>query len=531
MSVLSASRLGSALLLSVSLTACASMSPFGASLDKRVERHVTVLAADDMEGRDTGSEGYARSADYVAEFYARNGIEPAAPNYRQQVPLKSAKVSTLDGVVTVFADGRPVDLAKGETVMTILSSEIDNASASGQLVFVGDGIVAPTLGLNAYQGVDVRGKIVVMLPGAPEIEDNPASVHLRRNDTKAKEAAKRGAVGIIRLDTAGNGIERMKRFTANPERTQVALPSGFDRSIPTVLMGMDAMAEVFEASGRDLEAAKEAFENGEGESFALNGTAMIDGTVEADPIDAFNVVGVIPGNDPELAGEAVVITAHLDHVGMRDDGDPETDDIYNGAMDNATGTAIIMEAGRMLAQKGDNRRTIIIAAVTGEEKGLLGAAYLARNADELGYEFVANVNIDMPVLVYPLNDIIAFGSEYSSLGPQFDAAAAEFGLKATPDPLPELSLFVRSDHYRFVQEGIPSLFMFNGMEGEGKANFEKFMATHYHKPSDEIDLPINWKDGAIFTKITADVVSRIANADEKPSWNEGVVFAPEEPKG
>jgi Zn-dependent M28 family amino/carboxypeptidase len=254
-------------------------------------------------------------------------------------------------------------------------------------------------------------------------------------------------------------------------------------------------------------------------------------TAEASPVKAYNVVGKIEGTDPVLKNEAVIVTAHLDHVGTRDDDDPETDDIYNGALDNATGTAIIMEAARMLAEEGGHKRTIIVAAVTGEEKGLLGAAHLARNIEELGYEPVANVNIDMPVLTYPLNDIIAFGAQYSTLGPVFDEAAGEVGLRATPDPVPEMSLFVRSDHYRFVQEGIPSLFLFNGMEGEGLEGFQTFMSTHYHKPSDDLSLDINWEDGARFAELTTDLVGRVANMEERPAWNEGVVFAKDEPQG
>lgn len=532
-----APRLAAALLLSASITACSTMGGiFTEPLSERIEEHVEVLAADEMGGRDTGSEGYDMAAAYVADFFAANGIEPAVPDYKHMVPLTQLKVASIEGELTLRADGDVIDLVPGETVA--FSSPSDGvgegyeARAEGDLVFVGHGVHAPELGIDDYRGVDVDGKIVVFLSGTPEIEDNPSAVHLRRFDVKRQMAAERGAIGIITLDTSGNTIERIQEYIDDAgDRTQVSLPAALDRPMPRAYLAMEPAETLFAASGRDLDEVVEAAEAGEFASFALDGSAVLTTRASNEPLNAYNVVGVIPGNDPALAGEAVVITAHLDHVGTRDDGDPDTDDIYNGALDNATGTAIIMEAARMIEEAGGAGRTILVAAVTAEEKGLLGAAHLARNVEELGYTPVANVNIDMPVLTYPLNDIIAFGSEYSSLGPQFDATASEVGIVATPDPLPELSLFVRSDHYRFVQEGIPSLFLFNGMAGEGKENFQSFMATHYHKPSDETDLDINWNDAAKFARITSDLVQRIANDPQRPTWNEGVVFTPEEPQG
>lgn len=521
-------------MLAAGLSACASFSPFGAGLDDRIEDHVAVLASDAFEGRDTGEPGFDKAAEYVATFYRSAGLEPAAPDYRQPVPLVRIAPETISGALELSSRGGRLNLEEGETVAYYPPSDGMGrmmAEGSGDIVFVGDGIVAPSLGLDAYRGVDVRGKIVMMFSGAPEIDDNPSSVHLRRFDVKRMEAAKRGAVGILYLDADDNAVSRYTSFMERGGEGQMTIGAGFDTPMPTALLGLEPARKLMADAGRDLDEVIEAVSEGKAESFGLPASAALSTTAEARPVKAYNVVGVVPGTNPALAGEAVIVTAHLDHVGMRPDDDPETDDIYNGALDNASGTAIIMEAARMLAKRGGAERSVIFAALTGEERGLLGSAHLARNVEALGYTPVANVNIDMPVLVYPLNDIIAFGAEYSTLGAQFNAAAAEEDLVATPDPLPELSLFVRSDHYRFVQEGIPSLFLFNGMAGEGKANFEAFMATHYHKPSDEIDLPINWADAATFARLTEDLVSRIANAPERPRWNDGVVFAKDEPRG
>ncbi|NNU16776.1 M20/M25/M40 family metallo-hydrolase [Parvularcula sp. ZS-1/3] len=526
-------RSAAVLAMAAGLSACASFSPFSASLDKRVKSHVAYLADDALGGRDTGAQGYELASDYVAGFYARSGIAPAAPEYRHNVPLYNVDLGATDGSLTISSKGNSIETTAGENVVflpAVGDMGVEEARAAGQVVFVGDGIVAPELGLDAYRGIDVSGKIVMMINGAPEIEDNPASVHLRRNDTKRNFAAERGAIGILRVDPNGRAIQQFTNF-ARPGRTQVSLGQGYAKPLATALLGKDAAVSMFEDAGQDFDAVVEKVRAGENINFSFPASAVLETGGKAEPIDAWNVVGVIPGTDPALKGEAIVLTAHLDHVGTRDDGNPETDDIYNGALDNATGTAIIMEAARKIAEAGENRRTVIVAALTAEEKGLLGAAHLARNIGSLGYEAVANVNIDMPVLVYPLNSIIAFGMEYSSLEAPFKAAAAEVDLYASPDPVPQMSLFVRSDHYRFVQEGIPSLFLFSGMEGENLQNFQTFMQTHYHKPSDDMDLPINWKDAAKFTTLTADLVTRIANDPERPTWNEGVVFAKRKPKG
>ena len=520
------------LLSTCALAACASWP--GDGLAGRIKGHVAFLSDDALGGRDTGSEGFDIAAEYVAAFYEGVGLEPAVEDYRQPVPLRLVETSSLSGSLSITTGDETMDLVAGESFFALSPNEGVTelqAEASGDLVFVGHGIAAPALGINDYEGIDVAGKIVVALTGAPVIDDNPSLVHLRRFDVKRMTAYERGAIGFLRVDPRDGMIARFTRLTSRPGRTQMSLGDGLGGPTPAAVLGVEPLKTLFEAQGRDFDTVVSSARDGENVSFDLSARATLTSAAKASAVNAYNVVGLIPGTDPELAGEAVVVTAHLDHVGMRDDGDPKTDDINNGAVDNASGTAIIMEAARAIMAKGGARRTIIFASVTAEEKGLLGAAHLARNIDALGYEAVANVNIDMPVLTYPLNDIIAFGAEYSTLGAHFDDAAAEVDLVASPDPLPELGLFARSDHYRFVQQGIPALFLFNGMSGEGKANFEAFMATHYHKPSDDMSLPINWRDAATFSRLTADLVTRIANDDQQPEWNEGVVFKKEGPQG
>jgi len=526
------------LFMALVLSACSSMPRlFGPSLAERLEDHVTVLASDEFEGRGTGSEGFDKAATYAAEVMGNAGVQPGADNWRQDVPLIAFDPESIRGSLSIIAGDEILELEDGESVAYYPPSDGVGqgyrAEASGGIVFVGDGVVAPTLGMNPYAKVDVRGKIVAMFRGSADIEDNATYVHVRRFDVKRNEAVKRGAVGVLYLDPRDRDLERLAGFRASHPEGSLSLGAGYQKAVPTALINLDTVRTLFEASGRDFDETLEALKDGTAESFEMEAIAALSTQADAVPIDTFNVVGVVPGTDPSLAKEAVVVTAHLDHLGMRqlDKDEEPRDTIYNGALDNATGTAIVLEAAAALSKAGGAARTVIFAAVTAEEAGLLGSAHLARNIDELGYTAVANVNIDMPVLTYPLNDVIGFGEGYSSLREPLSEAAAAVGLVSSPDPLPELSLFVRSDHYRFVQEGIPALFLFNGMSGEGKENFQAFMSTHYHRVSDQVDLPINWQDGAKLTRLTIDLVIRIANDPERPTWNPGVVFAPQEPQG
>jgi Zn-dependent M28 family amino/carboxypeptidase len=188
-------------------------------------------------------------------------------------------------------------------------------------------------------------------------------------------------------------------------------------------------------------------------------------------------------------------------------------------MDNATGIATMLEVARAMQLPGNRpRRPILFAAVTAEEKGLLGAQYLARNPVLKNGKVVGVVNLDMPVLLYDFQDVIAFGAEHSTMGPIVERAAAKIGITLTPDPLPQEGLFTRSDHYRFVQEGIPAVFLMTGFKNGGQEKFTGFLATDYHKPTDDLKLPFDWKAGAKFAQINYLIASEIANAPEAPRW-------------
>jgi len=248
-----------------------------------------------------------------------------------------------------------------------------------------------------------------------------------------------------------------------------------------------------------------------------------------------NVVARLEGSDPKLRAEHVVIMGHLDHEGIG----PvvKGDRIYNGALDNAAGIAGLLEAARALASAPTApRRSILFLAVTAEEKGLLGSEYFALNPTVPRGSIVAAVNLDMPVLLYDFTDVIAFGAEHSSLKGITESALRETGLTLTPDPMPEQAIFTRSDHYRFVEQGVPSIFLTTGWDstqgkGEGGKLFQGFLATDYHRPSDDLNQSIDFEAGAKFAHVNYLILKAIADADARPTWNEGdffgTLFAPD----
>jgi len=257
--------------------------------------------------------------------------------------------------------------------------------------------------------------------------------------------------------------------------------------------------------------------------------------VEKEPFTSPNVVAIIPGSDPALRTEYVLLSAHLDHVGIRGEATgqrsvagAENDRIFNGALDNATGIATLLEVARKFMEPGNRpKRSILIAAVTAEEDGLLGSKFLARNPVVQG-KIVANVNLDMPILTYAFRDVVAFGAEHSSLGHIVERAAGAMNVAVIPDPLPQERLFTRSDHYSFVQAGIPAIFLMTGFGGEGEQRFKNFLANEYHSPADDLSLPFDWRTGARFAELNYRIAREIANAPQAPRWYEGSDFAPKD---
>jgi len=522
---------GRALLLSLLLAASAPAQTAAPEFTAdRFRSHVTFLADDLLEGRDAGTRGYDLAASYVATRFLGLGLQPGGDQggWYQQVPFVEA---TRTGNATVTVGGRRFDAASDVAIGASTLATAQELTAPA--VFAGYGLDAPSSGFDDYRGLDVKGKYVVVLSGFPKGTPSEVGAHL--NSMKARFAQDRGALGIITV----RNLEEQKRRkfdyylkSAREPSIGWTQPDGKPFSLaPEMRIGATfegAAAEALFAGARTSLAqvlAEADKPGGKPKGFALKPTVSISRQSAHRPFTSPNVLGVLPGSDPALKDEYVLLMAHLDHEGT----DPrlQGDQIYNGAMDNATGIATMLEVARAFAESGTRpKRPILFAATTAEEDGLLGAEYLARHRLPAGGKVVGVVNLDMPVLLYDFTDVIAFGANHSTLGPAVQRAAAQAGVKLSPDPLPQEGLFTRSDHYKFVREGVPSVFLMTGFGNGGDKAFTGFLSTHYHKVTDDLKLPINWQAGAKFARINYLIAKEIADGAEAPKWNADSFFNP-----
>lgn len=492
---------------------------------------VTFLADDLLAGRDPGTPGFDIAARYVATRFAALGLKPAGPDgsWFQPVTFREARLGNGSGITLTYGGTTqtlPADKALLRAGLTDKALMIE-----APLVFVGFGIDRPDLGFDDYKGLDVKGKVVVVLTGFPKGVNSETGAFL--GSEKAVMAMKRGAVAILQIQTLQDRVrarwERLVETVARPTRSWVGSDGqAFSRApgikASATLHG-DVAAPLFAASAHPLDAvlAEADKVGGRPKGFVLKATTRIVTINQWTDIKTENVVALLPGSDPALAGDAVVLSAHLDHLGSHGKG---ADPIYNGAMDNAAGVATMLASARALAT-AHPRRSVLFAALTGEESGLLGSDYLARHPLAAAPKMVADVNFDMPILLYRFSDVVAFGAEHSTIGPIAAAATKRDNIALAPDPIPEEGIFTRSDHYRFVQQGIPAVFMVPGFAGEGEKQFRAFLKDHYHQPSDDTSLPFDWESGALFARVNTHIVEALANSDTAPQWFAGDLFGGE----
>ena len=292
------------------------------------------------------------------------------------------------------------------------------------------------------------------------------------------------------------------------------------------ILSPGAGAELFEGTPLGFEEARDAADASVVASVPLGIEATLSIRTEHDQLSSPNVIGVVRGTDPVLADEYVVFTAHLDHVGRGIEVDG--DDIYNGMYDNALGTAIMIENARAIAASPP-RRSVMFIALAAEERGLLGSDYFAHYPTVPTDSIVANVNMDMPLFLFPISDLVAFGAEHSSLRTVVDAAATAEGFALIPDPMPEEHLFRRSDQYSFVRKGVPAIYLDTSFGStdpaiDGEAVVTEHLRTSYHQPSDDLSLPLHLDSAVRFTRANARMGWDIANDDARPTWNEGDFF-------
>lgn len=503
----------------------------------RIETDVRALADDAMEGREAGTPGYDKAADYVAARMRAIGLQPGGDDgtYFQQVPLLRAVREQAGARLAVTHPDRTVELRFKDHYLPSLNYNSADAAVSAPAVFVGQGVHAPELRHDDFAGLDLNGKIAVLFNGAPARFDNDRRAFYSSGREKLRALAERGAVGAVFVNTADDEARSpWTRGVANWDKPGMRLRGTDGKGIDTypelkVIANVGATAAdfVFDGSGKT---AAELFKASKAQTlrgFDLPVILHLAARTRIAPAQSRNVVGRIAGRDAALSPQHIAYTAHLDHVGI---GAPvKGDRIYNGALDNALGVAIMLEAARELASADKPKRSLLFIALTAEEKGLLGAEWFAAHPTVPRATLVANINLDMPVLLAPSKDVVPIGVEHSSLKGVLDAAAKEIGVQLSPDPFPEEVVFVRSDQYPFIRAGIPAVYLAGGVvSADGRRDprlaYGKFLSEHYHQPSDDTDLPIAYGDAARLAKLNARIGRLAGDAPERPAWNAGDFF-------
>lgn len=516
----------------------------------RIEADVRHLADDAMEGRETGTRGYRRASAYVAERFRQAGLQPGGDDggWFQRVPLLRATRDAEGARLAIVRDGEATELAFGTQFLPALQFDAPSHHLEAPAVFVGQAVHAPALDHDDFEGVDLAGKIAVVFQGAPASFDNDRRAFHSSRREKLRTLAEQGAIGVLWVNSAADEVRApWARGAANWDKPGLRLrdadgsPIGSLPQLQAVASVSAAAADaVFAGTGKTAAQLHADVVAGEARAFALPGTIVMAGRTRIEPLDSRNVVARMPaatGTDPQRASEHIVYTAHLDHVGI---GAPvDGDAIYNGALDNALGVAIMLEAARALVAAEDPpRRPLLFVALTAEEQGLLGAEWFAAHPPlPAGGSLVANINMDMPILLAPSRDAVPIGIEHSTLQATVEQAADELGLALSPDPFPEEVVFVRSDQYAFIRAGVPAVYLDGGVlaapSSSGKVAdattaphlaARDFLRTCYHQPCDDVDQSIQYGDAASLARLNARIGQLVGAAEARPQWNPGDFF-------
>jgi Zn-dependent M28 family amino/carboxypeptidase len=505
----------------------------------RIDADIRFLADDLVEGRGTGQRGGQLAALYLETRMRLIGLAPGLPDgsYLQEVPLVGIETLPESRLVIAsrerqFPAERLADyVANSETQRQV--EEID-----AEMVFVGYGVVAPEAGWDDFKGADVTGKVLLMLVNDPPSDDpghfgGKALTYYGRWTYKYESAARAGAAGAILIHTdasAGYGWN-VVRNSWGRERPYVALSPGGPRPLQLAAWITEPFARtVLKAAGQEFDALRDAAARRDFRPvpLPLRGQARLETRVR--PITTWNVIGSLRGGDPKLRDQAVAFTAHYDHLGR---GTPEDgDDIYNGAHDNASGVATMLEAARAFTRlPRPPRRTLVFIACAAEEGGLRGSEYYAAHPIVPARLTAANINLDgMPVWGRP-RDFTFLGAERSTLGQVVQDASRALEFRVVPDPHPEQGSFYRSDQFNFAKVGIPAFSLDPGVDyvgkpdGYGQKVWEEYQETRYHRPKDEYDPSFDLSGAVAAARIAAYVGYRVAEAGAMPRWNPGDEFA------
>jgi len=481
------------------------------------------LASDSLEGRETGTRGYEIAAEYVRAQFESIGLETSY----QPVAFRSAKL--IEEQSSFTAGDQSFVIRKDILLRPNFLSETSEVAAA--VVFAGFGITAPELHHDDYSGIDARGKIILILSGAPPKFPADRRAFYSGSHLKEKNAAEHGAIGMLTLSTITD--EKRYPFEKRVQQSGIAPMLYLDSGRPTdAVEGIRAAGSVsrgaaeklFAGAPLSIDAVLDDAEKSVAHSFPLATAVSLRTVSQFTELKSENVIGILRGS----VDEYVVLSAHLDHLGNHPTASGG-DSIYNGAYDNASGIACLIEIARALAAGPRPKRSVVFVAFTGEEKGDQGSEYFARHPPVL--PLIANVNMDMFLMLYPVGDLVALGGEHSTLGELAARAAKEAGFEMSPDPYPEEVRFIRSDQFSFVEEGIPAIHLKPGNKSgdpkiDGAAVTRDWLRRIYHSPADDMNQHFDFASGARYAETNLRLVRAIANAPERPRWKAGDFFAP-----
>jgi hypothetical protein len=500
--------------------------PQAAGPAERWWAHVRFLADDALEGRDTGSPGHRKAAEYVAEGYKAAGLEPGGTDgYFQPIAFESRQFIEEQSRLAIVRGGKEEPIEFGDAaivnVRVLPAREID-----APLAFVGYGFNLPEAGYDDLERVDLTGRIAVVVSGGPATLTGPLLSHASSVRWAALHRA--GAIGLVTiLRTSDIPWERTKLRRLTPVKALVDDPLG-DTTMQQLALTVnpDAAEGWFAGSGHTAaEILSLAAERKLLPRFALSGRLRGTLVTSVTPLRSDNVIGILRGTDPQLASEHVALSAHVDHIGR---GEPVNgDSIYNGAMDNASGTATLLEVARRLRESGVRlRRSLVFLSVTGEEHGLLGSRYFTAHPTVRASSIVAALNTDMFLPLFPMRSLIVNGLEESDLADDLRRVGRATGIDIAGDPEPERNAFVRSDQYSFIRRGIPALaFKIGWTLGSPEHDIVKrWRVERYHAPSDDVSQPVDLQAAEDFARFYTALVQAIADRDTRPRWNDASFF-------
>jgi Zn-dependent M28 family amino/carboxypeptidase len=492
--------------------------------------YVKVLADDNMEGRETGSAGLRRAEAYIVDQLKLAGLQPAGTDgYYQPVKFKSRQIIEKDSSLALVRGGKVEPLTPGEDAF--FSTRVDLApELQAPLVFVGYGLSIPEKNYDDLAGLDLNGKVAVILNGSPADIPGPLASHYQSAAERWKTLRKAGAVGIISIANPATMDIPWSRMSVNRTHPSMALAgrefNETEGEKLALIFNPTKTDKLFEGSGHTLdEVLSFAKDRKQLPRFPLTASIQVKTKLEKRDLESANVVAKLPGNDPTLKNEYVVLTAHIDHLGI---GEPiDGDRIYNGAMDNASGSALLLDVAASLKKSPEKlKRSLLFVFVTGEEKGLLGSKYFTAHPTVDPKSMVADINVDMFLPIVPVKVLTVFGLAESDLGDMAREVAQAHGISVQADPEPQRNIFIRSDQYNFIRHGIPALAMGVGCTPGSPEQkiFKDWLTQRYHAPSDDLNQPVDLSAAALYEDVIRGLMISVAQTPHRPQWKQDSFF-------